>query len=176
MKINVEVNNKEHSIDIVHTENNQYLCNIDGKDYVIDVYVIKSETNLCVYSIISNGRSYDVMLYRGKEADTVYINGFQYSVKRNNHLFYNKKKDKKLHNDKEIFHISATIPGKIIAVKVEKGVNVKKGEPLVVIEAMKMENELRAPADGKIINVYVKAGDKVENNTPLIDVDTRIVS
>ncbi|MGC8755610.1 MAG: acetyl-CoA carboxylase biotin carboxyl carrier protein subunit [bacterium] len=172
--MNIELDSREHTVDVTQIQGNQCRCNIDGKEYIVDFCLIKSDNNLKVYSIISEGKSYEVILFRSKEFDTVYVNGNQYTVRLGNHLGFNKKKEKKLHEDKGVFHISATIPGKIIAVKVNSGAIVKKGEPLVVIEAMKMENELRSPTDGKITNVYVKAGDKVESNAPLIDVDSRL--
>ena len=100
--------------------------------------------------------------------------GHNYTVKIRTRIDALKDKEKKLHEDKKVFKIAATIPGKIVAVKVEPGVRVKKGQPLVVIEAMKMENELKSPADGRVTGVHVRVGDKVENNAALLDIDTRM--
>lgn len=58
--------------------------------------------------------------------------------------------------------VSAPMPGKIIAVKKDAGAAVKKGEVILVLEAMKMENEIVAPQDGTIASVNVAAGDAVE--------------
>lgn len=58
--------------------------------------------------------------------------------------------------------IRAPMPGKIIEVKVEIGQAVKKDQTLVIIEAMKMQNELNAPLDGIVQEVAVQAGDAVE--------------
>ena len=54
------------------------------------------------------------------------------------------------------------MPGKIIAVKKDAGATVKKGEVILVLEAMKMENEIVAPQDGTVASVNVGAGDAVE--------------
>lgn len=64
--------------------------------------------------------------------------------------------------------ITAPMPGKVVDVKVSKGDNVKKGSPLVVVEAMKMQNELPSPLDGKVEEVAVKAGDTVESGQKLV--------
>lgn len=58
--------------------------------------------------------------------------------------------------------VSAPMPGKIIAVKKNAGASVKKGEVILVLEAMKMENEIVAPQDGVVASVDVAAGDAVE--------------
>ena len=57
--------------------------------------------------------------------------------------------------------LEATMPGKVIAVKASPGQAVKKGDEVVVVEAMKMENALRAPRDGTIKTVAVEVGDMV---------------
>lgn len=64
--------------------------------------------------------------------------------------------------------IVAPMPGKVIAVLVEEGQTVKKGQGLVVVEAMKMENELRAPKAGIVKNVTVSEGQVVEGGVALM--------
>jgi acetyl/propionyl-CoA carboxylase alpha subunit len=64
--------------------------------------------------------------------------------------------------------LAATLPGKVLEVKVQPGDAVKKGETLVVLESMKMEHPLPAPADGTVHEVLVKAGAVVETNAPLV--------
>ncbi len=173
MKIRLEIDDVEHTVDIIAGEKDKYQCLVDGRDVSVDVSLLKQNGNISVYSILSHGRSYDVIFYKNKTAGTVCVNGQNYAVKVKNQFDIIKDKEKKLHEDKKVFKIVATIPGKIIAIKVEKDARVKKGQPLVVIEAMKMENEMKSPAGGVVTDVYVKAGDKVENNAPLLDIDTR---
>ena len=63
--------------------------------------------------------------------------------------------------------IKAPMPGNILDVKVTAGQSVKKGDVLVILEAMKMENEICAPSDGKITGVNVRKGDSVETQALL---------
>ena len=65
-------------------------------------------------------------------------------------------------------NLSSGMPGKIVKVLVKSGDEVKEGEPLLIMEAMKMENEMRADRDIKIKDVNVKAGDNVEAGAVLI--------
>ena len=63
--------------------------------------------------------------------------------------------------------ITAPMPGTILKVNVANGQAVKKGDVLMVLEAMKMENEIMAPADGTVSSVNVNAGASVEAGTTL---------
>ena len=64
--------------------------------------------------------------------------------------------------------ISSPMPGTILSINVEAGKNVKKGDVLVVLEAMKMENEIMAPKDAVVAAVHVNKGDSVDSGTPLV--------
>ena len=64
--------------------------------------------------------------------------------------------------------IVAPMPGLVVRVEVELGQVVRAGQGLVIVEAMKMENELKAPADGTIARIEVQAGQTVEKGATLI--------
>lgn len=65
--------------------------------------------------------------------------------------------------------VIAPMPGLIVRVHVEAGAQVEAGQPVVVMEAMKMENELRAPATGTVKAVLVTPGQAVEKGTVLVE-------
>ena len=67
--------------------------------------------------------------------------------------------------------ISVPMPGKIIAVLVAEGDAVEKGQGLVIVEAMKMENEVRSPVTGAVREIKVKPGDTVEGGAVLLVVE-----
>lgn len=58
--------------------------------------------------------------------------------------------------------VNAPMPGKILSVKASAGQAVKKGDVIMILEAMKMENEVVAPQDGTVASINVAAGDSVE--------------
>ena len=66
--------------------------------------------------------------------------------------------------------IKSPMPGTILDVKVSKGTRVKKGDVLVILEAMKMENEIMAPADGVITQVFTSKGASVSTGDALISI------
>ena len=65
-------------------------------------------------------------------------------------------------------HVGSTMPGMVVAVAVKAGDNVKKGQKLLTLEAMKMETMLNAEQDGKVAEVLVKAGSQVETGDLLV--------
>ena len=67
--------------------------------------------------------------------------------------------------------VSAPMPGKILGVKTEVGKAVKKGEVLLILEAMKMENEIVAPQDGTVASINVQTGSQVEPGDTLVTLD-----
>lgn len=66
--------------------------------------------------------------------------------------------------------LNCPMPGTIISVNVSAGQQVKLGDVVVVLEAMKMENEIKAPKDGTITSVNVNKGDAVESGTLLVTI------
>ncbi|TRY24287.1 pyruvate carboxylase [Brevibacillus sp. LEMMJ03] len=68
-------------------------------------------------------------------------------------------------------HLGASMPGKVLKVLVAEGDKVRKGEHLLVSEAMKMETTIQAPLDGKVKAVYVKAGDAIETGDLLVEME-----
>jgi biotin carboxyl carrier protein len=66
--------------------------------------------------------------------------------------------------------VKALMPGRIARLLVEQGASVRKGAGLLVLEAMKMENEIQAPADGVVDQIFVKPGDTVEGGADLVHI------
>jgi len=66
--------------------------------------------------------------------------------------------------------INSPMPGTISDIKVSQGTRVKKGEVLVILEAMKMENEILAPADGVVTQVFISKGASVSTGDALISI------
>jgi biotin carboxyl carrier protein len=66
--------------------------------------------------------------------------------------------------------VKALMPGRIARLLVEQGASVGKGAGLLVLEAMKMENEIQSPADGVVDQIFVKPGDTVEGGADLVHI------
>jgi biotin carboxyl carrier protein len=97
---------------------------------------------------------YHVMNYEGAEYKTLYSKKFE---------------NRKPFSAREPQKLTAFIPGTIIKVHVKEKAKVKKGDPLVVLQAMKMNNIILAPFNGVVKKVYVKKGDMVPKAHLLIE-------
>lgn len=124
------------------------------------------------FSIIKNHRSYNAEVlhanYEEKSFD-IRVNGNKYQIKVKDRF------DELLHSlgmdnlaASKVKDIKAPMPGLVLDIKVASGDEVKKDEPIIVLEAMKMENVLKSPTDGKIKAVGVSKGATVEKNEVLI--------
>ena len=67
--------------------------------------------------------------------------------------------------------VTVAMPGRVVAVDVEEGDNVERGQRILVIEAMKMENDVKAPRDGCVRAIRVTPGDAVDAGQPLIELE-----
>ena len=68
--------------------------------------------------------------------------------------------------------VKALMPGRVARVSVKQGEAVRKGQPLLVLEAMKMENEIQAPVDGIVDQLFVEPGQTVEGGADLVHISS----
>lgn len=121
-----------------------------------------------LYSIIYKGKVYSAELLsiqKAEETVSLKVNGRIYTIR------YQDSYDQLLKNlgmdmsaEKAQPDLKAPMPGMVIKILAVAGTEVKKGEPLLVLEAMKMENIIKAADNVHIREVLIKAGDKVEKN------------
>ncbi|MEQ9590968.1 MAG: acetyl-CoA carboxylase biotin carboxyl carrier protein subunit [Cyclobacteriaceae bacterium] len=142
---------------------------INGKTLSWDIKEISKN----YFHIIHNHKSYRAELvkadYSTKEC-TIKINGHTYVVNLKDKLdLLLEKMGMNVGASSKVNSIKAPMPGLIIDLKVKEGDEVKTGQPLLVLEAMKMENILKAPGDGTVKSVKVEKGNSVEKGQILIE-------
>ena len=64
------------------------------------------------------------------------------------------------------------MPGKVVKITVEEGQTVKKGETVLILEAMKMENEIKSGIDGTVKAIHVSEGDALEENVLMLEIES----
>lgn len=99
------------------------------------------------------------------------LNGQAREIKVRDHSAVITEQRRPKANPQNPSHLGASMPGKVLKVLVEVGDKVKKGEHLLISEAMKMETTIQAPMDGKVKEVYVRAGEAIEAGDLLLEID-----
>ncbi len=100
-----------------------------------------------------------------ENTETLVIDDTKYQT-----TYTTKYKQRKKYTPPDPNLISAIIPGSIIALYTAVGKQIKRGDSLLVLEAMKMKNDIRAPRDGVIEKLYVQLGSQVAKGDPLIKI------
>lgn len=127
------------------------------------------------FHVLQNSRSFSIELVASdflKKMYRVKVNSASYEVKISNELdLLIEAMGLNLAASQVINDIKAPMPGLILDVQVEEGQEVKEGDYLLVLEAMKMENTLTAPRDGIVKSVSIKKGQTVDKNQLLIEME-----
>jgi len=117
-----------------------------------------------------DGEEYDVELEKQDGVWNVTIEGkiFNIEIEGSSVGENSGSKRKKSARGKKSGTISSTIPGKIVSISIKEGQIVSEGDVVMILEAMKMQNEIQAPLSGTVAAINCKPGDSVEANSPLI--------
>jgi biotin carboxyl carrier protein len=141
---------------------------VDGKIFDADIARVSEKE----FHIIRNNRSYNVLvtdINRKEKTVALLVNGTKYRAvlkDRLDDLLRSMGMDKIA--AQKVSEVKAPMPGLVLRVMAVNGQKIKKGEPLLVLEAMKMENILKSSADAVVKKVSVTKGDKVEKNQVLL--------
>ena len=165
-EMKVRIDGQEYRLELLHRMGNHFHFQYDGKDYKASL--IRNEKGKI--EMILNGNHFIVFASTDKKCITqVTYEGFTFTCERNDILV-----------EQEIFSLAgysfsaadhrivSPMPGKVVKVNVTAGSTVKKGDILLIVEAMKMENNITTPKDGLIENVFVKQGEMVDPSTELV--------
>lgn len=154
MKIKAQVGSQLLEVDIVR-DDGKYRVNIDGNEMLVDAQPLEGD----FYTILIEGRSYEVSV---EARDDLYL--VRHGASEQTVRFADPSRagrEAKFGSDGPLKLLSQ-MPGKVVRVLVAPGDEVEEEQGLLVIEAMKMENEIVAPRAGKIQSVDVESGQAVE--------------
>lgn len=155
MKLKAIVGEREEDL-LLKIEDGRVSAEIGNRVYNLDVREIEPDS----YMFLLNTNVHECRVSASKNTFDVSVHGRNYSVtivdpKR---LRSGQNSDRHHHGVAEIL---APMPGKVVRVQTETGATVEKGAGVVVVEAMKMQNEMKSPRDGIVVSIKVKPGDTV---------------
>ena len=165
MTLQIEVGDRLRMV-VVHRQGALIHVTLDGATHVVDVRRVGDAT----ISMLVGGRSVEASLapHRAPGAFDVYIDGRAIPIQFRQPGAFGRQQTEGGTPPTGPQKIVAPMPGKIVRVLVKPGDDVKARQGLVVVEAMKMENELRAVRDGRVGAVSVAEGQSVDAGTVLM--------
>ncbi len=160
MKFKATVGAIEHEVAVTRLDG-LYVVTLDGVEHAVDARKLEAD----FYSILYEGKSYEV---------SVESTGLKYVVRHGAAEQVVELADAsrggraELHKKGGLETVESVMPGKIVRVLCAPGDEVNAGQGLVVVEAMKMENEIGSPRSGRVKSVAVTPGQTVETGAPLV--------
>jgi biotin carboxyl carrier protein len=165
IKVKSTLSNQEKVFDI---QEEIHQINVNGKGFVWDIVPTKPNT----YHILHQHTSYNVEVLKADYQTKTFIikiQGRAYEIEAKDHLDLLLQK-MGIHNitPNQITDLKAPMPGLILDIFVKENQSIQKGDTLLILEAMKMENIIKAPADLKIKAIKAIKGQKIEKAQVLI--------
>ena len=169
MKRTLTIGDETHELEI-HRHHGKVVMVWDGEDIPLDLVKVEPTS----YSIIMDGHSVGVNIDRIRTTDPD-LHGFRASMYDGAYDFTLQDPHKTLlasamARAKQAGDglMKALMPGKVVKLFVEEGETVEEGQPVLILEAMKMQNEYVAPMNAKVVRVHVEEGVTLEINSPML--------
>lgn len=162
-----EINTGDHALQIeIHSEREKLVIHYGDRHLEFEAVQVQAD----MYSVLMNNRSFVVGVC-SRNKDRVNVNGTPVSLRLLDavHLHLRELGWESMEETKAGL-VETQIPGLITKIFHQKGDEVIEGEPLFLMEAMKMENEIKAPLSGKILRISVQEGQTVDKGTHIMEI------
>lgn len=168
MALEVNVDGQSVNVEQLGKDGNMYKIAIDGMVYDVDLVMVEPG----VFSILHKNKSFNVELTPGPDPKTYSINtlynSFDVKIMDAEAKYLSSRKQDDMGEDGVI---ASPMPGKVVKILVKKGEEVKAGDTVIIVSAMKMESEYKVKQDRVVKEVKVKEGDTIDGNQPLVIVE-----
>ena len=168
MKYYASIGDKEYECTL-EAENGRLFVTVEGERYRADLrHIPRSHA----YSLLLDGKSYEFTLHEADE---------EIELSGGAGLFHVRVQDARTHAARAktagvrdpggVRTVRAVMPGIVREVRVQPGGEVAKGDALLILEAMKMQNEIRADHGGTVSHVHIAVGETVDKGAKLVDIE-----
>lgn len=164
MKLAAMIGDRLHEI-VIERRDAVFVVSVDGQQFEADARKLQGD----YYSILMKGRSYAVSVEADGDAYCVRHGAAKQIVTLTDPS--RRAREGGLAAGRGPTSVTSAMPGKVVRVLVREGDEVQVGQGLVVVEAMKMENEIASPKAGRVVAVRVEAGRPVEAGATLVVVE-----
>jgi biotin carboxyl carrier protein len=166
MKLTAEIAGAHHELNLKR-DGTRLAAEIDGRRYELEA----RETGAGVYLLIVGGQAHECRVDRGRAGFNVSIGQHVYAVTIADPKRLRGAQGTSVHDGEGSAEVIAPMPGKIVRVLVEAGAQVEAGAGLVIVEAMKMQNEMKSPRAGTVTTIHAEVGVTVNAGDVLVVVE-----
>ncbi len=163
MKYVTTIEGKEFTVEIIDEKH----IRVNDQELEVDLMAVNDQP---VYSLLIGHKSYEAYVYPEEKDWQVLLHGRQYQAQVEDEREKRLKTAGGASVEGGEFHLKAPMPGLVISIPVSEGQVIQKGQVLVILESMKMQNELKAPRDGTVHRIRVKPGESVEQRQTMLSV------
>jgi biotin carboxyl carrier protein len=160
----VKIDDKEFKID-VKREGGKFIVVLDNKE--IPIEVVRSDT-ASQFTLIIDNKPHDVVF---DAENLISVDGEEFCSEVFDEQVQKILKKAPQVGEKKELTVAAPMPGLVIEVEVAEGDVVKAGQGLVIVEAMKMQNEMKSPGDGVVKKILVQKGQAVNSRDALVVIE-----
>lgn len=159
------VGDARHALEVQPLADGRWRVSVDGREHLVDSRL----TGRSTFSLLIEHAATEVSVTSHGADFQVVVGGRTHRLRLLDERAL-RRRDRAAAGD-GVRDVRAAMPGKVVAVLVEPGATVTRGQGLLVLEAMKMENEITAPRDGTVAEICVKPGQAVEPGELLARLD-----
>ena len=159
----VTVHGKMRQVEIEAAGPGKYRLRFDGEEHLVDL----SRPSPEAFQMLIDGASWEAGCVATESGYMVDVLGVSSEVE----VVDPRRKALKLAGGASSGVLGTSMPGRVVRLMVPLGEKVAKGQPVIVVEAMKMENELKSPIAGTVAEIFVSAGQTVEAGTKLLRIE-----
>lgn len=167
MEFEFLVDDKLHRISLDKKEN-VFVVSDGERTFEVDIKIVSPNA----VSILIEGQSHLVYLARENDKKYIFLEGHQLIVQEPQAGGQEFGEGEEKSRGDELM-VKAPMPGKVIKINVSENEEVRKNQTLAIVEAMKMENEIKSTVEGYVKKILASAGDLVDSENPIIELKTK---
>ena len=165
MRYITTIGETEYAVELLENDR----VSVNGEIYSVDFEPVSGQP---VFTLLANNQSFEALIYQDEEEWQVLLMGTLYRA------IVEDERERRLRAAGGMssvqtgqFTLKAPMPGLVVQIPVERGDTVEAGEVLVILESMKMQNELKAPHDGTVTRIFINECDSVERKANLVTIE-----
>jgi biotin carboxyl carrier protein len=165
MKLEAQIDDTTHQLD-VRVDGGKVLAKVDDREYELEA----NEVEPGVYLVKNNGRVYEISVSETGGTQEVIVRNSKFAVTIIDPKRLRGSRADHAHSGGQA-EIRTAMPGKVVRILASIGQSIEKGSSVVVVEAMKMQNEMKSPIDGVVKEIRVEEGSTVNAGELLVVIE-----